>query len=149
MNVSGRSALTGANPGCVTGPNRERARSLPAPRLFRPGSMSRLAHPLRTPEERCFMLLPSRGLMLATLVAVNSGTLVGAVGSELKPGTVAAFDAYVREAEERITDEVRQPDRFLYLDALGEGHRANALAAVRRGEVVVEALEMKAHGKRI
>lgn len=95
------------------------------------------------------MVSPTRGLIFATLLAVNSGPFAGGMGSELKPETVAAFDGYVRVAEERITSEVRQPERFLYLDTLGGARRANALSAVRRGEVVVEAVEVTARGRRI
>lgn len=95
------------------------------------------------------MVSPFRPLVLATLFAVNSGTVAGTMDSELKPETVAAFDRYVRVAEERITSEVQQPDRFLYLDTLGDARRTNALAAVRRGEVIVDPLETKDRGKAI
>ena len=95
------------------------------------------------------MVSPTRTLIVATLFAVNSGTVAGGMDSELSPATVAAFDAYVRVAEERIKSEVQQAGRFLYLDTLGDARRSAALSAVRRGEVVVEALAMKDRGKAI
>jgi hypothetical protein len=95
------------------------------------------------------MVSSFRPLALATLFAINSGTVAGSMDSELKRETIAAFDRYVRVAEERIRSEVQQPERFLYPDTLAAARRTNALSAVRRGEVVVEALEMKERGKAI
>jgi hypothetical protein len=112
-------------------------------------SLSRSRHHLRIPEERCLMTSPFRPLIVATLFVVNSATVAGTMDSELKRETVVAFDGYVRVAEERIKSEVQQPERFLYLDTLGDAKRTTALSAVRRGEVVVEAFEMKDRGKAI
>jgi hypothetical protein len=95
------------------------------------------------------MLSPGRTLILASLLAVDSGTFSGAMGSELKPETVAAFDAYVRVAEDRIRTEVQQPARFLYLDTLSDSRRSAVMAAVKRGEVAVDPLEMKDRGREI
>ena len=69
------------------------------------------------------MFRAGRAVILASVLAVDSGTFAGAMGSELKPETVAAFDAYVRVAEERIRNEVQQPARFLYLDTLAGPRR--------------------------
>jgi hypothetical protein len=91
------------------------------------------------------MLWSSRALVLATVMAIDAG----AAGSELKPQTIAAFEAYVRLAEARIQGEVQPPGQFLYLDTLEQARRTNALSAVQRGEVVVEALSLRDRGKRI
>jgi hypothetical protein len=75
----------------------------------------------------------------------NAGAAAG--GAELKPATVAAFDEYVRLAEARMDDEIRRPEAFLYLDTLQGERRRQADATVRRGEVHIERLEVKAGGK--
>ncbi len=72
-----------------------------------------------------------------------------ALAAELKPKTVAAFDAYVKLAEARIQDEVRRPETFLYLDTLDQASRRNAEAAVRRGEIVIEAIKAPARGRQV
>jgi hypothetical protein len=95
------------------------------------------------------MLSPGRALIVASMIAVDSGTFAGAMGAELRAETVAAFNAYVRIAEERIKNDVQQPARFLYLDTLADARRSTAMAAVKRGEVVVDPLEMKDRGREI
>lgn len=96
------------------------------------------------------MVKPPVTLLAALLYASSpSGTAGGALIAELKPATVSAFDQYVKLAEARIDAEVRRPLAFLYLDTLAEARRKSAEAAVRRGEIVIEALKGPAAGERI
>jgi hypothetical protein len=64
-----------------------------------------------------------------------------AAAVDLSPKTVAAFDKYVQIAERRISAEVEKPDTFLWADTPA-GRKADALARLRRGEVVVEKLRL-------
>ncbi len=59
---------------------------------------------------------------------------------ELKPATVQAFDRYVQLTEARINGEVSAPEKFLYVDRLPPESRSQALAALQRGEVLMERL---------
>ena len=59
---------------------------------------------------------------------------------ELKPATVQAFDRYVQLTESRINGEVSAPEKFLYVDRLPPESRSQALAALQRGEVLMERL---------
>jgi hypothetical protein len=96
---------------------------------------------------------PSTGVTIAMLWASSAAAAAptggGALLAELKPATVAAFDSYVRLAETRIEDEVRNPGTFLYLDTMNEARRRNAEAAMRRGEIVIESLKAPAAGKQV
>jgi hypothetical protein len=96
-------------------------------------------------------MLRARGAVaIAILCASSTGTAGGgAIDVELKPGTTAAFDAYVRLTESRIEDEVRRPDAFLYLDTLDGERRRRAEAAVRRGDAVIEPLKTQDRGRAV
>ena len=59
---------------------------------------------------------------------------------ELKPATVEAFNRYVQLTEARIKGEVSAPEKFLYVDGLPPERRSQALAALQRGEVLMERL---------
>ena len=64
--------------------------------------------------------------------------------ADLQPRTVAAFDRYVRMAEQQMT-----PEPFLRIDRLPESERRAKLAGLRRGEVVIERLQTREGGKEI
>jgi len=69
---------------------------------------------------------------------------------ELMPEAVQAFNRYAQLTETRIKGEVSEPDRFLYLDGLAPDHRSQALAALRRGEMVLERFQtLEASGQMI
>ena len=96
------------------------------------------------------MLRPPAAVVIAILyVSSTAGAGSGGMDAELKPSTIAAFDAYVRLAESRMEDEVRRPDGFLHLDGLGEERRRRAEAAIRRGDVLIEPLEIQDRGKTV
>jgi hypothetical protein len=59
---------------------------------------------------------------------------------ELQPATVQAFNRYVQLTEARINGEVSTPEKFLYVDGLPPESRSQALAALQRGEVLMERL---------
>jgi hypothetical protein len=87
---------------------------------------------------RCVALILLAGLPAPVLSA-----------AELHPRTVAAFDRYVRASEQRITQEVEDSARFLWLDTQSEPERERALATLRRGELVIERLTTRESGKAI
>jgi len=60
---------------------------------------------------------------------------------ELQPATVQAFNRYVQLTEARIRGEVSTSEKFLYVDGLVPERRSQALAALQRGEVLMERLQ--------
>jgi len=65
------------------------------------------------------------------------------MSAELKPGTVAGFDRYVKATEVRIDSEIKRPGAFLYIEGLPEPRRAQALATLKRGGVYMERLKTR------
>ena len=76
------------------------------------------------------------------------GATDGVMSAELKAGTIAAFDAYVRAAESRMDDAVRRPDGFLHIDRLPPDRRREAEASMGRGDVVIDAVKNDLNGGR-
>ena len=76
-------------------------------------------------------------LLALQLPAAPSGEVSNV---ELKPATVQAFNRYVQLTEARISGEVSAPEKFLYVDGLPRERRSQALAALQRGEVLMERL---------
>src|SRR5262249_3908377 len=75
------------------------------------------------------------------IVACAMSTPSSALASDLSPKTVAAFDKYVQAAERRMAKEVQQPDTFLWADSAA-AKKADVVARLRRGEVVVDRLRL-------
>ena len=67
----------------------------------------------------------------------------------MQPRTVAAFDRYARETERRIDGDLQTPARFLWVDGLPDFERQTALAAMRRGEIVIARLTTTENGREI
>jgi len=86
-----------------------------------------VAHPPALPSSVCLLL----------------AVAVPALGADLEPRTVAAFDRYIRVTEAQT--EARP--QFLVVDALPEPERRAALASLRRGELVIERGQSKDAGK--
>jgi hypothetical protein len=63
--------------------------------------------------------------------------------AELTPATTAAFDRYVRLTEARIAAEVQDPAKFLSLDTRSEPDRSRSIAALKRGELLIERLSTR------
>jgi hypothetical protein len=89
------------------------------------------------------MMLALQGQWLAILLALQLPTAPtrGVSNVELKPETAQAFDRYVQFTEARINGEVSTPEKFLYVDGYPPERRAEALSALRRGEVLMERLQ--------
>ncbi len=78
-----------------------------------------------------------RGGLLAGLLLTSSL----AADVELRPGTVAAFDRYVRLTEARMDAEAADPRRFLAIDARDDADRRIGLDALRKGGLVIDRAE--------
>lgn len=86
----------------------------------------------------------------SVVCAVVCVAMVGAPSAaDLREPTNAAFDRYARVTEARMDEEVGGTRPFLWIDGLPEPRRAEAYAAMRRGEIVVSRLETREHGKSI
>jgi len=63
-------------------------------------------------------------------------------GIELKPATARAFDRYIRAAEERMADDLRE-GHFLVVDNLPDADRQQAYLHLREGQLYIERLHAK------
>lgn len=72
------------------------------------------------------------------IAAVLAGMLAPAAVAELKPETLAAFESYVAGQEQRIRREEGSSQTFLSLPLVSAAPGEDALALLRRGEVLVE-----------
>lgn len=61
-----------------------------------------------------------------------------AASAQAKPGTTAAFDRYIAEAETRILQQRASADTFLSVDSLPGTQRNAIQSRVRQGEIVIE-----------
>jgi hypothetical protein len=84
---------------------------------------------------------------IAVCLVALSATAVRAI--VLAPETAAAFDRYVRLTEQRINGEIGRADRFLWIDTLPAGRRAELQRGLHHGAVVIEKLETLQNGKEI
>ena len=85
---------------------------------------------------------------LILVVAIGSiGSIGDVAAADLHPNTISAFDRYVRLTEARMDTELRGEAPFLWIDRVSESQRAEADARLRRGEIVVSALETRDGGK--
>jgi hypothetical protein len=67
----------------------------------------------------------------------------------LRAESAAAFDRYEHLTEERNEAELRRGSALLWIDSVGEAERADAYAALKRGEVQVHQLTTLDNGKPI
>lgn len=67
--------------------------------------------------------------------------------SKLRADTQEAFDRYVKLVESRNEDELKRGTSLLWIDGLSEEQRREAFAALKRGEVKLQKLEMLDHDK--
>lgn len=87
------------------------------------------------------LLMSALGLVPSTEGAPAAATL--------KPDTLAAFDAYVKLTDARNNEELRRGTNLLWIDGLGEGERAQAYDALKRGELKMQKLETRENGEKI
>jgi hypothetical protein len=69
--------------------------------------------------------------------------------AELKPGTIAAFERYVRATEARIGAEVSDARRFLYVDTMPDARRRAQAADLVSGKLVIERMRSDENGRAI
>ncbi len=75
-------------------------------------------------------------VMAAAIVLLVTSS---AMGKQLKPETVAAFDTYVNLTEQRMTKELNSGN-FLWVDAILPQERDADYARLRKGEAVIQQL---------
>src|SRR6266478_5435642 len=68
---------------------------------------------------------------------------------KLKTETQEAFERYVKLTEARNETELKRGTGLLWIDGLPEQQRAEAYAALKRGEIKMQKLEMRDNGKPI
>jgi hypothetical protein len=84
-------------------------------------------------------------LALAWLFAFS-----GPLGAtDLRPQTNLAYDRYIQITQTQVDEELKQTNRYLWVEGLPESRRAGELAALQRGEVVIERLGTLDHGAAI
>lgn len=84
-------------------------------------------------------------LAICTILLASSSLLA----ETLKPKMVEAWNNYVRQAEERMSREVQDPQKFLFTDFLPAGEATQARATMTGGEIYihrVDAGSVKADG---
>jgi hypothetical protein len=86
------------------------------------------------------LALPSQWLAILLALQIPAAPPGEVTNVELQPATVQAFNRYVQLTEARINQEVSTPDKFLYVDGYPPERRSQALAALQRGEVLMERL---------
>ena len=96
---------------------------------------------------------------LATAVLLAGAALYPAVadfaqGAEPEPAklhanTLAAFDRYIGVTEARNAEELKRGTNLLWIDEMPAAERAEAYAALKRGEVQMKKIEMPEGGKEI
>ena len=81
-------------------------------------------------------------LAAAILVSLIAGVAVAAAPepTELRANTLAALDRYVKRTEARNEEELKRGTNLLWLDELPQPERAEAYAALKRGEVKMKKL---------
>ncbi len=90
-------------------------------------------------------------LAVATLYPAAANFARGAEPepAKLRANTLEAFDRYVKLTEARNEAELKRGTNLLWIDELPAGQRAQAYAALKRGEVEMKKLEMLDGGKPI
>jgi len=82
-------------------------------------------------------------------VAVPDPLAAGPALPKLKTETQEAFERYVKQVEARNEGELKRGSALLWVDGLPEKQRAEAYAALKRGEVKMQKLEILDNDKPI
>lgn len=93
------------------------------------------------------VLVPVMFLVLAP--GLRASEPAAPAGVNLRPDTVAAFNEYVKLTDARNDEELHRGTNLLWIDSLPESERAQAYAALKRGEVKMEKLETRESGQKI
>ncbi|HMD39908.1 MAG TPA: hypothetical protein VKH15_11540 [Candidatus Acidoferrum sp.] len=86
---------------------------------------------------------------LALLGSMQPASAAEAAATKLRDETTSAFDQYVRLTDERNDMELQRGTALLWIDALPENQRAEAYAALKRGEGQIKQLNTLENGKAI
>jgi len=92
----------------------------------------------------CAIVLLGTVLSLGATQSVEAGEPEPA---KLKDATAAAFDRYLKLTEVRNADELKRGTNLFWIDGLSTEQRAAAYAALKRGEVRMQKVEMRDRGK--
>lgn len=102
---------------------------------------------------RTGLLAVARMALLAAVLgcsmATGSAQAAEPEPARLKSDTIAAFDHYLKLTEARDDAELKRGTNLLWVDGLASEQRAEAYAALKRGEVEMKRLEMLDDGKPI
>jgi hypothetical protein len=90
-----------------------------------------------------------RKVMVAGFLAFAYVLPESAGTPELEQEITEAFNQYVRIAEDRMTDRMREGRTFLWVDTFPELQRDKLYAQLRQGNMVIEQLETLKNEKRI
>ena len=82
-------------------------------------------------------------------VAVPDAPAAGPALAKLKTETQEAFERYVKQVEARNEGELKRGSALLWVDGFPEKQRAEAYAALKRGEVKMQKLEILDNDKPI
>jgi hypothetical protein len=85
--------------------------------------------------------LPTKWLTILLAMEILGTQTPQVTSAELTPKAMEAFARYVQLTEARINGEVSKTDKFLYVDGLPPARRAQVLAALKRGEILMERLQ--------
>lgn len=91
--------------------------------------------------------LASLRVAVCAIAASVGADVVNAAG--LKPKTLEAFQRYVTITEARMEAELDSDTPLLWVDRLPDNEREEAYAHLRAGELVIEQLETRQHGRKI
>jgi hypothetical protein len=85
----------------------------------------------------------------ASASSAQSAPAANPAPAKLHTQTVAAFDRYIHQTEERNDMELKRGSALLWIDSLSEVERTEAYAALKRGEVQIHQLSTLDNGKPI
>jgi hypothetical protein len=85
----------------------------------------------------------------ASASSAQSAPAANPAPAKLHTQTVAAFDRYIHQTEERNDMELKRASALLWIDSLSEAERTEAYAALKRGEVQIHQLSTLDNGKPI
>jgi hypothetical protein len=112
-----------------------------------------LGERFRRHETQLAVRLAAKGLLWAFVVVgvslAQSTRAAEPAATKLRPDTIAAFDRYVRLTAERNDVELKRGSPLLWVDSLLESQRAEAYAALKRGEVQIQQRHTFENGKTI
>jgi len=89
------------------------------------------------------------GLLLVLAPGLVASKAASAAAVNLKPGTVAAFNGYVKLTDARNENELRSGTNLLWIDGLPEGERGQAYEELKHGEIKMQRLETLENGEKI